>query len=262
MLSTSTATQPQDNAAQLRPKEHGAYAILAIPIVSALLEGGPTIVGLCVAIASVAGFLAHEPLLIAIGHRGGRAQQSTPMAKTRLTVLLAVTVIGGSLALLLGNASVRWSLVACLVVAAISYAVAIAGIHRTLGGQFWGVVGLSLPCVPILLAVGTSISGALMIWGTWLLGFSSTTIAVRSVIAAQKRQPRWIHTTVLCAITLVIGFATAVEIYLPLVTLPMVLLSWYLLFVPPPAKYLKRVGWTLVAATVATAVLLIQNSPA
>ena len=61
-----------DAAANLKPKEHGAYAILAIPIVTAILVTGPTVVGLCVAVASLAGFLAHEPLLVALGHRGAR----------------------------------------------------------------------------------------------------------------------------------------------------------------------------------------------
>ena len=84
-----TKNQP---AAKLKPKEHGAYAILGIPIVTALLVAGPQVAGVCVAIAAVAGFLAHEPMLVAVGHRGARAQRATPAARRRLALLLGLTV--------------------------------------------------------------------------------------------------------------------------------------------------------------------------
>ena len=254
-------SQTQAVAAKLRPKEHGAYAILGIPVVSALIAGGLTLSGFCVAIAAVAGFLAHEPLLVAWGHRGRRAQRSTPTAKLRLVVLLLIALVAGCTALISGSESVRWSLIACLVIASIVFAVAMAGRHRTLGAQLLGVVGLSLPCVPILIAGGISVSGAMMVWAAWLLGFSATTIAVRSVIAAQKREPRWAHTTILCVISLLIGAGAVLRIYWPLVTLPMIVPSWYLLIAPPPAKYLKRVGWTLVICTIATAALMVYRCP-
>ena len=163
--------------------------------------------------------------------------------------------------MVLGSTHVRWSLIACLAIALSGFAVALAGRHRTLGGQLWGVVGLSIPSVPILIAGGISLSGAMMVWIAWLLGFASTTIAVRSVIAAQKRQPRWTHTTILGLISLIIGFCIALEIYWPLVTLPMIALSWCLLIARPPAKHLKRVGWTLVVGTIATALLVIRYCP-
>jgi hypothetical protein len=101
----------------------------------------------------------------------------------------------------------------------------------------------------------------MMVWVAWLLGFSSTTIAVRSVIAAQKRQPRWTHATILSVNSLLIGSGILLGIYWPLVTLPMIALSWCLLIAAPPAKHLKRVGWTLVFGTIATAVLVIQYGP-
>jgi YwiC-like protein len=62
-MSTATIESPKmsraEPVANLSPKEHGAYAILAIPIVTAIFITGLTLVGLCVAIASIAGFLAH-----------------------------------------------------------------------------------------------------------------------------------------------------------------------------------------------------------
>ena len=180
-------------AANLKPKEHGAYAILAIPIVTAILVTGPTIVGLCVAVASLAGFMAHEPLLVALGRRGARAQRTTPHAQRRLGVLLTVTIAGGIIALVAGSTSVRNSLILCCALALVCFVLAIAGKHRTLGGQLWGIIGLSVPCVPILLAGDTLIQLAMEAWGTWLIGFGATTLAVRGVIASQKRQSRALH---------------------------------------------------------------------
>lgn len=256
------ASQPESNAASLHPKEHGAYAILGVPIVSALIMGGPTLVGTSVAVAAVAGFLAHEPLLVAWGHRGRRAQHSTPAAKSRLTVLLSVTIVSGVIALVVGTQMVRLALTGCLAVAVASFVLAAIGKHRTLCGQMWGVVGLTVPCVPILLAGDVSVAASLTIWAAWLLGFSASTIAVRSVIAAQKRQPRTVHVSILTAISLVIGSAAMLNVYWPLATLPLTGLSWYLLISPPRPKHLKRVGWTLVVGTLATALLMIQNVPA
>jgi len=242
-----------ERAANLKPKEHGAYAILAIPIGTAIFVTGPTVVGLGVAVASTAGFLAHEPLLLSLGHRGARAQRTTPAAQRRLGVLLTVTIAGGIVAMVVGSTSVRYSLALCCVLALACCVLAIAGKHRTLGGQLWGVIGLSVPCVPILLAGDTPVQLTMEAWGTWLIGFGATTLAVRGVIASQKRQSRALHWGVIGGLSLAVAALTWAGFKLPIVTLPMISMSWYLLYAPPPTKQLKRVGWGLVGGTVATA---------
>lgn len=249
----------KSTSAKLQPKEHGAYAILAVPIVTALLIAGPTAVGFTVAVASVAGFLAHEPLLVAWGHRGGRAQAATPTATRRLLLLLGTAIACGMLAMVLGGHWVRWSLVGCLLLATTSFLLALGGKHRTMGGQLWGVIGLSVPCVPILLAGGLSTHQALSIWLAWLIGFTSTTAAVRGVIAAQKRKPRTIHWMLVTAMSASVCAATIVGAAATLCALPMIVISWGLLFWPPPASQIRRVGWTLVAGSVTSAVWLIVS---
>lgn len=258
---TPSPLKSVDNAkaqsAKLHPKEHGAYAILGIPMVTALIMGGLNPIGMCIAIAAWAGFVAHEPLLVVWGHRGLRAQGNTPAARSRLVILLSVTLLAGSLAFVFGGPSLRWSIVACVVLASTSFAVALAGLHRTLWGQLWGVAGLSLPCVPILLTSGLSTANATAVWGVWLVGFGATTLAVRSVIAAQKRQSRWLHTSALAILSLLVTLGCIASQYWLLASLPMLALSWYLLWAPPPAKHLKRVGWTLVAGTALSATLIV-----
>jgi hypothetical protein len=239
-MSSATPT-PSMPATQLKPKEHGAYAILAIPILTALSVCSPSVASACIAVASITGFLAHEPLLVAIGHRGARAQRTSPAATKRLALLLAITIACGSTALLLGDTKVRFALAACAAMAIVSFSVAIAGKHRTMAGQLLGVVGLSIPCLPLLLAGGIELPVSMEVWGTWLIGFMSTTIAVRSVIASQKRQSRMFHIMMLSFLTLAVLLATVVgKLDLPIATTPMLAMSWFLLWSPPPAKYLYQ----------------------
>lgn len=254
---TTTSIQPPHTvawpAAPLNPKEHGAYAILGIPIVISLLIAGLTVVGTSIAIAAVGGFLAHEPLLVFLGHRGSRARGATPVAGKRLTARLAVVIGCGLLAIVLGSADVRWSLFGCGTLATIGFAIAGAGKHRTLGGQLMGVIGLSAPSVPILLSGSFAPSQALGIWCTWMIGFTATTLAVRGVIASQKRQSRLVPWCVIASLSGLVAGLALVDFTLPIATLPMLTMSWYLLLFPPPAKQLRQIGWTLVAGTLATA---------
>lgn len=245
-----------DQPANLKPKEHGAYAILAIPIATGLIVGGPTVIGLLVTVASIVGFLTHEPLLVLWGHRGGRALRAAPQAKFRLWIQLGVALCTGIAALLIANTSVRIALGGCLIFAVISFAVALFGKHRTLGGQLGGVISLSAPCVPILLASGMDVEESFLIWAIWLIGFTSTTVAVRSVIATQKRQSRILLWSALAIVSLAAVLGLVMRFDEVVAVLPMVALSWSLMLKPPAAKYLKRVGWTLVLATIATGILI------
>ncbi len=244
-------------SAKLKPKEHGAYAIIGVPIVTALILSGFTWVGISVSLAAVCGFLAHEPMLVRLGHRGGRAQKSSPQATKRLSILTLLLLISGGIAMAAGSMQVRYALLGCGLLATTSFVLAYRGAHRSFPGQLWGVIGLSAPCVPILLSGSDSSTQGWVVWFAWLIGFLSTTVAVRAVIAAQKQQSTNQHWMILVTLT---GLLTALAlngqvIYLTVV--PMVLLSWYLLVFPPPARHLKRVGWTLVAGTILSAILMI-----
>ncbi|WP_413431992.1 YwiC-like family protein [Crateriforma spongiae] len=242
----------------LKPKEHGAYAIVMIPLFSALLSVGPSWVGVAIVVASLAGFFAHEPILVAMGHRGGRVQRGAPWARALALGLLGLAVAAGAFALWSADLPTRIALLACLALSTLCFAIAIVRLHRTLGGQLLGVAGLSLPCMPILLDGGLDRSNSLLVWLVWLLGFASTTLAVRAVIAIQKRQTTvasWIGLEFTTAAT--IGLVVN-QVWLPLAAVPMIAGGWGLMFWPPPAKHLRRVGWTLVAATMLTALGIIS----
>lgn len=246
---------PSLPATSLKPKEHGAYAILVVPLLSAMAAIGPSAVSLCIAAAAVTGFLAHEPLLVAVGHRGSRAQRNSPGAIKRTLLLQGTMTACGFSAMVLGDQRVRIALLACALLAILNFMVAVAGQQRTLAGQLAGVIGLSLPSLPVLIAGGVETSLAAEAWIAWFIGFSATTMAVRGVIAAQKRQSRlfhWIALSILCAVAFLATLA--LHYRLMIATTPMLILSVLLLWSPPPARYLKGVGWTLVGGTAATAV--------
>lgn len=245
------------NAASLKPKEHGAYVILVTPIATALLIAGVGVVGVAVSVASIAGFFAHEPLLVALGHRGARAKRCTPLATSRAISLIGLGVIGGTTAMWLGSPAVRISLVACLTLAVAGFAVASMNKHRTIGGQLLGVTGLSIPCVPILLSGDVSLLQSLSIWTIWLIGFTSTTVAMHAMIAAQKRRSRVVHWSAFLSIVLVVAVSATTGITWPLVSIPMIAMSAYLMRWPPPARQLKTVGWSLVVGTIASAISMI-----
>jgi hypothetical protein len=57
------------------PKEHGAYGQMAMPLVTSLVVAGASAPGLLLATAVVIAFLMHEPLVVLLGRRGGRAKR-------------------------------------------------------------------------------------------------------------------------------------------------------------------------------------------
>ncbi|RJQ40810.1 MAG: hypothetical protein C4555_00960 [Dehalococcoidia bacterium] len=61
---------------RLRPREHGAYAMLAFPATSGLVLGGASWAGAAFIGMALAGFLAHESVLVVLGARGARVQAS------------------------------------------------------------------------------------------------------------------------------------------------------------------------------------------
>ena len=244
----------------LLPKEHGAYAMLLIPLVTSLLTGGLTLIGIAIAVAVVAGFLAHEPMLVARGHRGQRAQTGTPNARKQLFLWLLLAMVTGSVVFYLGATQVRIAWAICLIFAVVSFGMSAAGLHRKTAVHLWGMIGLSLPCISILLAGGESVGQALSFWGVWILGFAATTLGVRGMMANQKNRSRQLHLLALTILTLAIGIGSARGCMWPLATLPMIGVSWYLLISPPPLKQLKRVGWVMVIGTLTTAFLIVARA--
>jgi multidrug transporter EmrE-like cation transporter len=63
------------------PREHGAYVQLGVPLAAALACGRPGLAAIALALAAVALFLVHEPLLLLATRRGGRARETARAAR-------------------------------------------------------------------------------------------------------------------------------------------------------------------------------------
>ena len=248
-------------AARLRPKEHGAYAILAIPLVAALFIAGLTPATVLIATAAIAAFLAHEPLLIVAGNRGNRARESTPAAARALTVQVVVVVVCGASAFWLGGLTVRLGLIACIVFASVELFVSINGYNRTLAAQLLGIAGLTLPSAVAVIAGGAELIVATQFWLIWFAGRIATTVSVRSAITHHKSSASILATRIY-DILLAIAFAVCCvglfrgdEIWI--VTVPLLLAAGMLRVVSPHPRHLKQVGWSLLVVNIISGVIAI-----
>ena len=103
----------------MMPREHGAYAQIAFPLVTALALGSPNATALLLLISIVAVFLLHEPLLVLTGARGGRVKREAEGQAWRTAAVLVVVALAvGGLGLWLAPREARLSALIPLAVAA------------------------------------------------------------------------------------------------------------------------------------------------
>ena len=253
--------QPHSPQVQLRPREHGAYAILSMPLLAALLIGGVTPVGVLTTLAAVAGFLANEPLLVVWGRRGQNARQSEPVARRALVALLSLAVISGASALLLGTAIIRIALASSALLAALGFAFSVTGHQRTLTAQLVGILGLTAPSAVVLLAGRTDTWLTLALTSAWVLGRVATTTSVRSIFSRQRasqnrRVPR-IHDLILFSVgaVLIAGCFSGIAAWLT--TTPLLLAAVLLRIRPASIQGIRRLGWELVAVNIVSCAWMV-----
>lgn len=250
------------------PKEHGAYGQLAFPLVTSLVVAGPARASVLTAAAVVALFLAHEPMLVLLGHRGARVRAADRQrAWWWQNAMLIIGTAAAILALDATPASLRWTFLLPLVPAAwVGYA-AIHGQERTSTGETAAAVAFAAAAVPICAAAGSLATGAAIALAFALL-FVTATLAVRVIILRTRRggDPRAVRRTRAAAFAIagtgaLIALAAASDGLVTwgavAATLPGVLFVSSLAAFPPPAARLKKVGWSLVAVSALTALLLI-----
>ena len=246
----------------LIPREHGAYGQLAFPMATALAIGRPTPGAIALAVAGVAAFLGHESLLVVLGQRGGRAaREQRSEARRSLFVFGALAVGSGLAAIILLPAFVRSSLAVPILLALALAVVVASGQERTFSGEILAAVTLSAFSLPVALAAGASWTSALTISIVFALMFLVATTAVHAIIArvhgGGSRRPisGGLTLSVLLALILLVHEGLVHPIA-PWAGLPVSIVALYLVGRPPSPHYLRVVGWTLVAATAATSLIL------
>ncbi|PYR50160.1 MAG: hypothetical protein DMF89_10175, partial [Acidobacteria bacterium] len=93
------------------PREHGAYGQLLFPLITALAIGHPGAAALCLSASAVCAFMAHEPLLVLLGHRGARAVREQGLRARRwLAAFAAGAIASGAIAMALMPVAARIAL--------------------------------------------------------------------------------------------------------------------------------------------------------
>jgi hypothetical protein len=246
----------------LLPKEHGAYFQLALPLVTALAMGRPTVAAALLTVASVAGFLAHESLLVLLGRRGARAtREESALARRTLVGIGLVGAIAGVLGVLLAPSEVRMLLLLPLAAIVPVGAAIFWNRERTAAGELAAAVALAALAVPVACASGVSRTAALEALASWVVTFSAGTLAVRAMIAFQKAKT----TLFFRVLPLALPFAGAAmlsraSLWDALAPAPVLLVALVVALTPPHPRALRRIGWGLAAATLGTVLFLVLGA--
>lgn len=244
----------------LWPREHGAYAQLLAPLVTALIAWPPTLGAGLLAVAACCAFLANEPLLVALGHRGKRRhERDGQRAAWWLAGLVVAAVATGVAGLVLAPHALRAAaFVAPFALATI--ALAFRRAEHSLLGEVVAAVALSGASLPVAVAAGSALRPALVLWAAWAVGFGCSVLTVHRVIARhRKRSATWHDAVIALACAATIGAAIVLYPREPLATcaIPLAALSLVLVARPPRATYLRTIGVALVIGSLATSVLAI-----
>ena len=252
---------PRPANVSLWPKEHGALFELVLPLVVAHWTSRPTLAGWSFTVSALSAFFAHEPLLVILGRRGSRARREQgERARRWLGCWGALGVLG----VILGLASAPKSSLMVLALPTVGgLLVAVALVknrEHALLGQLLVASTLAACAVPVAVAGGSPYETALAIWAVFVVGNMAATWAVHATIGARNlnlglfrrlgplvalaaaaslgRLGGWVGGRELCAVA-------------PMLLTSLVLAGW-----APHPRHLRRAGWALVVASVATALVL------
>lgn len=244
----------------LWPREHGAYFQLAIPLATACLLRPPSLATIALTAAACLAFLAHEPLLVVLGHRGPRLRDSAgPRARMRLAGLTIAAIASAGAGLALGaDGTVLVAGIASLPAAAV-LALAWRRAEHSVAGELVAAIALTGASAPVLVAGGAARGAALATWLGWSLGFGATVVAVHRVIARHKRAATRIDRILAAALVAIAIACGAVGLRAPAIAIaaPLVVLAAILVVAPPAASRLRMIGIAIVIAALGASVLAL-----
>jgi len=255
----------------LLPKEHGAYGQLSLPLVTAVIVAGPSMAGLLLALSGVAAFLAHEPASVLLGLRGARIRQELGGTAIRWMICaLGVSAIAGAIALLVIHRNARWSIAVPIVPAILLGMATVRGREKSWYGEVAAALAFAGLAVPIVMSGGGSSTSAIAVAAPFALLFVTSTLAVRTVILRVRGggHPRAMMATrrtvfAAAAVSMTCLAWLVADKALPAATIaaagPGLLTAVVIAVRPPHPTRLREIGWTLVAVSVLTAVIVIAT---
>ncbi|MFQ6058165.1 MAG: YwiC-like family protein [Anaerolineae bacterium] len=171
------------------PREHGAWAMLLIPLLVGLgVAGRLDAPGLLFAGAALALFLARYPMTCMMKRPRLRRERAW-WGWTLVYLLLA-----GGFTLPLLSRYGRWGLVAIVGVAGLLMIAYLVGVARraemTVGGEWLGIAGLTLAAPGAYYAATSALDRtALLLWPINLLYFGGTVFYIKLKVREQPRRP-------------------------------------------------------------------------
>ena len=242
----------------LWPREHGAYAQLAAPLVAALLVRSPSLAAGLLAIAACCAFAANEPLLVLLGHRGPRMRRTHGRAAARRVMAMAgIAIAAGATGLLLARHATLAVAGAASIGAIALIALAIVRREHSLAGELVAAIALPGAAAPVAVAAGLAPGVAVSLWLGWAVGFAASVVVVHRVIARHRKPAARIDRVLVAALASTLAFTLASSL---VVAAPLVLGAFALVNAPPPATRLRLIGVALVAASLAATVLAVATS--
>lgn len=255
----------------LLPKEHGAYGQVAFPLATVLVIGHAGASALLLAVATVALFLAHEPLLIILGRRGPRVRAQHGREAVRwLAALCTIGVVGAVAALRQLSHADWWALVVPALPAAVLFVAIVRGAEKTGVSEACASCAFAGAALPVAVAGDVPAAAGAAVTVAFGVSFVLATLAVRAIIlrvrgggdpaaaGALRRAVLFAAPAALAGI----GIACHVRL-LPWTALagsvPGLAVAVLLVLFPPPASRLRSVGWTLIGASVLTSGVLIAG---
>ncbi|HMA93311.1 MAG TPA: YwiC-like family protein [Polyangiaceae bacterium] len=261
---TVVAHPSRGPASPVVPREHGALGQAVVPLVVGLGLGTPRFAALGIAVAALLLFLAHEPLVLLLGQRGRRQQRErSPQAKRWLGVLVSAAIgIGGASALAVG-----WQvLLACLACITMAGVVLVAfmmrGRERTAMGEVSVAITLPSALVPVAMASNVAAATALVCWSSLSLAYVAGVFGVRGIVGSQRKRSSgvgavasgWSGLTLsLLALASIAAFSTGAALAGLVFGVIVAAIRWK----SPSLRHMRRVGWVLVGANLAQAIILI-----
>lgn len=251
------------------PREHGAYGQLAFPLVTAFASAGVSMAGVLLAAAVIAGFLAHEPAAVRLGWRGQRARRELGRRATIwLGCCLAVAVVAGAAALLVIHPAARWSIALPLAPALVVAVATVRGDDKSCYGEVTACLALTATAVPVSMAAGASLEAAAAIAIPFAVLFAASTLAVRVVILRVRGggDPEATAATRRAALALVSSAAVTLAVLATtrilrssvlVAAIPGLLTAATVAAHPPAPSRLRTIGWTLVAVSIVTSVIIV-----
>jgi hypothetical protein len=240
-----------------------------MPLATALAISDVRVPAILTAIAAIAAFVAHEPLVVLLGGRGARARRN------QKNQAIAWLIVGGGIAIAAGlgalasaNPQARWLFACPLIPAAVLAALLVTGREKSTLGEVASAIAFASVSIPIVAATSASPLRGFVVAFTFASLFIVSTLGVRIVVLRTRgggdphavRVARLQLAVALVVIAIAIPLAALSEARIGIAAtaiLPGVAVATTLAFRPPPARRLRTVGWTLLSTTAFLAVALV-----